>query len=250
MDGLDAASKIVGMGVKTPIVALTANVMSNDLELYKVSGMSDCVGKPFTSQELWRCLVRFLPVESYSTSDLFRRSEEDEAMRLKLQTNFVRNNQTTYAQIVEALDTGNIKLAHRIAHTLKGNAGQIGEKSLQRAAAAVETYLSKGENQLTGEHLRNVETELQAVLSELAPLLTEAVINEDTSSFDVGKAAALLNTLEPLIKNKDTECLNYINDLYSVPGAKKLIDEIEAYKFRTALASLETLRKEIAVKHE
>jgi CheY-like chemotaxis protein len=49
MDGIEAASKIDKLGTGTPIVALTANVMSHDIELYLKNGMKDCVGKPFVS---------------------------------------------------------------------------------------------------------------------------------------------------------------------------------------------------------
>jgi len=63
MDGLSAASEISAMGVKTPIVALTANVMPSDLSHYRECGMSDCIGKPFVAQELWRCLLKFIPVD-------------------------------------------------------------------------------------------------------------------------------------------------------------------------------------------
>ena len=59
MDGLDAAAKILELDTKVPIVAMTANIMANDREIYKRSGINDCVGKPFTSQELWRCLVKY-----------------------------------------------------------------------------------------------------------------------------------------------------------------------------------------------
>jgi CheY-like chemotaxis protein len=64
MDGIEAASKITKRDTGTPIVALTANVMANDRELYMKNGMKDCVGKPFVSQDLWRCLLKyFTPVE-------------------------------------------------------------------------------------------------------------------------------------------------------------------------------------------
>ncbi|MDR3012750.1 MAG: response regulator [Chitinispirillales bacterium] len=59
MNGLEAAAKIIELGVPTPIVALTANIMSSDLELYGQSGMAGHLGKPFTSQELWRCLMKY-----------------------------------------------------------------------------------------------------------------------------------------------------------------------------------------------
>ena len=63
MDGLDASSKIIKMGVETPIVALTANVMENDLKVYMSSGLSDYLSKPYTKQELQQCLLKYLSVE-------------------------------------------------------------------------------------------------------------------------------------------------------------------------------------------
>ncbi|MDR0464594.1 MAG: response regulator [Treponema sp.] len=64
MDGLEASAKIIELKTGIPVIAMTANIMSGDWDIYKKSGMNDCVGKPFTSQELWRCLLKYLrPVE-------------------------------------------------------------------------------------------------------------------------------------------------------------------------------------------
>ena len=60
MDGLEAASKIMELNTGTPIVAMTANVMASELETYRRHGMPDCLGKPFTSQELWHILLKHL----------------------------------------------------------------------------------------------------------------------------------------------------------------------------------------------
>jgi signal transduction histidine kinase len=68
MDGLDAAAEIKKLGVKIPIVALTANIMVDELDIYKVHGIVDCVSKPFTSQELWRCLLKYLTPVNKSDS--------------------------------------------------------------------------------------------------------------------------------------------------------------------------------------
>ena len=60
MDGIEATAEILKLNTGVPIIAVTANVMRDDLVLYKKSGMADCLGKPFTSLELWRCLVKYL----------------------------------------------------------------------------------------------------------------------------------------------------------------------------------------------
>ena len=60
MDGLDAAKRILDLDENAKILAMTANVMPDDREIYKRRGMIDCVGKPFTSQELWACLLKYL----------------------------------------------------------------------------------------------------------------------------------------------------------------------------------------------
>lgn len=60
IDGLEAVRLLDEMENKTPIVALTANIMESDIENYKLHGISDCLGKPFKAQELWACLSKYL----------------------------------------------------------------------------------------------------------------------------------------------------------------------------------------------
>jgi len=60
MDGFKATEKILELDLGIPIVAMTANVMADNAGLHKMSGMSGYVGKPFTSKELWKCLLRYL----------------------------------------------------------------------------------------------------------------------------------------------------------------------------------------------
>jgi len=247
MDGLDAASKITGMGLKTPIVALTANVMSNDLKLYRISGMSDCLGKPFTAQELWRCLAKFLPVDSYSTMDKQRQTAEEEKTQAKLMLNFAKENQNIFYDIIKAVESNDITLAHRLVHTLKSNAGQIGKKRLQTAAATAEVFLSGGKNNLNQEVIHNLETEIKSVLEELSPLLTEVTEKNINKITDINKIREIFEKLEPLLKNKDTECLNMIDDICSITGTDELIKQIEDYNFKLAYDTFISLKKELKV---
>ncbi|MCL2820734.1 MAG: response regulator [Oscillospiraceae bacterium] len=65
MDGYEAAARINALGTGTPVVALVANIMAGDLENYKRNGLMDCIGKPFQTWDLWRCLLSFMmPVKN------------------------------------------------------------------------------------------------------------------------------------------------------------------------------------------
>jgi len=166
MDGLEAAGKIIELETGIPIVTMTANIMLHDRELYKKIGMSDYVGKPFTSNELWHCLLKyFKTIEKQPDKENQIMKNEEEYQRIFIDA-FMKSNQTKFSEITAALDAGDIKTAHRLAHSLKGNAAQIGKADLQKAAAAVEEQLKDGENKVTRQQLAALETELSAVLAE------------------------------------------------------------------------------------
>jgi PAS domain S-box-containing protein len=169
MDGLEAATQFAALGVKTPVVAMTANVMSSDKELYEQSNMFDCIGKPFTSQELWRCLLKHIkPVNEHKGKSGEQLYEDD--LLMEMRTIFVNDNQNTFAEFEGALRDGDVHKANRIAHTLKSNAGTIGKPALQAAALEAETRLKDGENRLTPECAAALKAELDAALRELEPL--------------------------------------------------------------------------------
>jgi len=174
MDGLEASAKIRELAPSVPIVAMTANIMADDMDVYKASGMKDCVCKPFTSQELWRCLLKyFTPVkkddsisdETITTGSL---PESDAEFQKTLRKVFYNSSINKYNEINDAINKKDIKLAHRLAHTLKGNAGQVGKTALQKAAAQVEHHLRDGINLVTEELFATLKTELDLVLSEFS----------------------------------------------------------------------------------
>jgi|TergutMp193P3_1026864.scaffolds.fasta_scaffold01289_3 signal transduction histidine kinase/DNA-binding response OmpR family regulator len=178
MDGLEASAKILEIDSAIPIVAMTASIMSGDLEIYKQNGMNDCIGKPFTSQELWRCLLKYLKPVSGGTAqkeagDLPAADsllEMDMEFKRSLEKVFPKNNKNKIEEIAKALEDGDIETAHRLAHSLKSNAAQIGKTRLQQAAADVENHLKNGENLVEENQLKILETELSAALNELSSL--------------------------------------------------------------------------------
>ena len=62
MDGMQATTALRGQGYSTPIVALTANVMADDVQRYSEQGFSDHLAKPIELSQLYATLHRWLGV--------------------------------------------------------------------------------------------------------------------------------------------------------------------------------------------
>ena len=254
MDGLEAAAKILELKTGVPIVAMTANVMSNDKEIYRDSGMNGFVGKPFTSQELWRCLLKYLkPVNGDAV--VFKNTDKRPEAELDLDSDFqkgleklfVRYNVNKFREIKEALETDEVKLAHRLVHSLKSNAAQIGRTALQKAAADIETQLKDGKNLAEPRQMAILKAELDEALEELAPLYNDddqpdgfqpAVSGQDNTP-------GLLERLEIMLKNGNTECVRLTGDLRDIEGSELLIQQIENFDFSSALSTLDGLKKSL-----
>jgi len=250
MDGLEASLKIMEMNTDIPIVAMTANIMATDREIYKMSGMYDCLGKPFTSQELWRCLMKYFTPITTVSGQKNTALENDIEFQKSLQSLFVRNNHTKYAEIINAIEEGDIQLAHRMAHSLKSNAGQIGKTLLQRAAAVVESNLKEGKNRVTHEQLKHLETELSMVLNEFSPMLKEAGDYSDFGgTVTYNEAANLFEKLGVLLKSGNPECRYLKSSLRLLPVDNELknslIQQMDDFDFTAAYQTLEKIKEGI-----
>jgi CheY-like chemotaxis protein len=251
MDGLGASAKIVELDTGVPIVAMTANIMADDMEIYKKSGMNDCVGKPFTSQALWKCLMKYFTPVEWHTVDEKQIAQMEDRIRQKLINNFVKEGRNKYSEIAGAINVGDIKRAHRLAHTLKGNAGQIGKTLLQQAAAEVELHLKDEKNLVTPQQLNTLETELTAVIAELTPLYNELFQpgpDAQTEPLGVEAALELLDKLRPMLERGNPECRNLIGNLRAIPGSEELIRQMEDLDFTLAAASLAELKGKLQAK--
>jgi signal transduction histidine kinase/DNA-binding response OmpR family regulator len=204
MDGLEASSEIKRLGCPSPVVALTANVLTQDTDIYYRYGIVDHLGKPFTSRELWDCLSKYLnssagratpPQENPAPSGETENSAAGPAIDYqaglstttgnrelyeKLRHDFYEQNRNFTADFFTLLDRvsaggaeeqnhDSIATAHRMIHTLKSSAALIGAEKLRAAAAAVEAPLKAGRTDCSTAERRALREALGAVLTELEP---------------------------------------------------------------------------------
>lgn len=276
MDGLEATQKIQALGVKTPIVALTANAMTTDRKKYLTYGMGDYLAKPFKTHELWECLLRHIPVcprrkgrlchEDYTTADTqfmssvldrslgFENSAGNPELYQRLLRNFFCDNKDACEQLNEALDSGNITIAHRMTHTLKSSSATIGAMELAAMTSNIEMALTDNKADLARQLMPAFAQTLQAVLQELAldvlPASPNAIPRPPKDHEERAGLLCLCDKLEPLLRNADSTSLEYLEVIATdiVPICDKgetLAAQVSDYDFDLALETLYEIRQSI-----
>ena len=174
---------------------------------------------------------------------------DKDALLEKLRVHFVKNNQAKCAEILEALESGDTRLAYRLAHTLKGSAAMIGKTGLQRAAGAVTDQLRDGNGPIPDDSLETLKAELASALEELKPLLDVAPAWAG-QPLDTGEITALFEKLEPMLANFNPECLDLLDDIRRIPGTEELAHWMEEYDFPPAARALAEIRRKLWLYHE
>jgi HPt (histidine-containing phosphotransfer) domain-containing protein len=175
-------------------------------------------------------------------------NDADEEFTKSLKQHFLRNNRNKFIEITKALEIGDVKLAHRLVHTLKSNAGQFGAVSLQKAASDAEMSLKEEKNQITAEQLKILEIELSSFLFFLSNIFSEAdempgSLKQRVEKLEPEEIRELLEKLEPLLKAGNPDCVKYKNDLYGIPESELLIQQIDDFEFEAAGLTLTELKE-------
>ena len=251
MDGIEATREIRKLGGEfeaLPIVALTANAVQGAKEMFLANRFNDFISKPIDPEELKEIIIKWLPDEKikYDSTDDVSQERNDDEFQKKLYALFMKSDQNKYEEISGALASGDTKLAHRLSHTLKGNAGQIGKTALQDVAAKLEDMIRDGTIP-PPELMDSLKTELNAVFDELRPICEEVPGDRPTpADLDIAKSLELLDELEPMLESFNSKCTSYIDEVRSIPGAGKLAEQIEDYDFEAAALTLAELRSKLS----
>ena len=175
MDGIKAATLIHEGGIKTPIVAMSGDVLAESKADLLAIGIRETLPKPYEKEALWALLERYLiALDSRSQQVLpetqAAEGENDAAIKAKVAERFLFHNRTKYQEIEQAIHHGDLVTAHRLAHSLKGVAGMLDLYDLQAKAMVVEAVLAKQEIP-TLQDLQELKVVLAAAVDEMAAAL-------------------------------------------------------------------------------
>lgn len=191
MDGLEATKWIrqnekITSASPTWIIALTANALAGDAEVYLAAGMDDYLSKPLRIEELRKALTRVdqltdagkdkSPTETSATQNAIRELSEqlspEDAVSLAL--DFSSDLDSQIVAIQSALTAGAVDEARRNAHSLRGNASIFALEDLQRAARAIEDAC--GQSQI--EEARAAFGALELEAKNAVTLLKKVIMDE------------------------------------------------------------------------
>ncbi len=286
MDGYTATREIRKQDTfkGLPVIAMTANAMAGDREKCLDAGMNDHISKPINVAEMYATMAKWItpvnPASAPEATDVpstasaidyelpdfkgidtaagLATVQYNRELYRRLLIKF-RDNQCEFEQqFTQALADGDQDLTTRLAHTLKGVAGNVGAKEVQAAAGELEAACA---DRLPTEKL---EENLSVLINALLPVIQELEALENTSATpsedslgeeaDTTRLAPLVRELANLVADDDTSAADILDKLegsVSAAGTGATIRQLQKligeYDFEAAQALVEQLADALSI---
>lgn len=278
MDGYEATRLIRQKPefAEMPIIAMTANAMAGDRERVIACGMNDHIAKPLDLRRMFQTLAQWIhplhPLDiSAQTSSVAAMNEKwalpgvdseaglkimdgNTALYRKQLSRFLTSQRGFIAAFSAAVGAGDAPLARRLAHTLKGVAGNIGAKEVQASALELEHACDPWEPKQLETPLARLESALKPVIEGLDRWSLVESPTQVAPNLNPEKLNTRLAELERLLAQNDGRSLEVASALAqemaggAVPsaGLQQVLKAVEMYDFDEALNLLKNVVQEIA----
>ena len=212
MDGYEATRIIRKIDKDIPIIALTANAMSEDIKQTEAIGMQEHLSKPIEVEKLFSTLLKYIS-QKVATSDLKGADSTTESLTIpkfehidtKRGLSLMAGSRKLYLKILHdfyhnykdiQLENFDEKELERVAHTIKGLSANIGASSLSEIAKEIEISRDK-------MLFRKFYKELNVIMSDLEVLEEDKKSSvENLASLENDKREELFNSLREVVASQ------------------------------------------------
>ncbi len=271
MDGYTATQEIrkIESLNAIPVIAITANVSSEDRKKMAESGMCDVVAKPYKAQDLVDALQRWTtPVHPFAPPSAHGLSSHASAIQFpdlpgidvayglgiamqdaelykKLLVMYSQSEANFVGQFHTAMQAGDRLTCERLAHSLKGISASIGAKDVQAAALALQlAYQDEPAEADLLPLLKQTALALQRVMGGLASL-QQSSQSRDAVPFDRVRVRALAEQLQQLLAKHDLSAYDVAEQLSAAASGSpiaslvaQVIKAIDRFDLETAQTEL------------
>jgi PAS domain S-box-containing protein len=184
MDGIEATQILrENMGVKTPIIALTANAFKSEIDKCISIGMDDYITKPFAEESLINIIekhigrqknqsdavkVRAMP---YDLTGIQKLGQGDEAFIKKIITLFITQTQEMIPMIDLAFNNQNFTEIARLVHKLRPSVEAVGIASISEEMRELE--VSAKEQSMESSKMYSLFEKIKNILIEAIKQMKE-----------------------------------------------------------------------------
>jgi CheY-like chemotaxis protein/HPt (histidine-containing phosphotransfer) domain-containing protein/anti-sigma regulatory factor (Ser/Thr protein kinase) len=207
MDGIETTKKIREMGYTGLIVALTANALAGNDEMFAKNGFDGFIPKPIDIVLLNTVLNKFIrdrnPEEAKKYKPETTMENELPEVNPKLIKVFCRDAENAIIALRKTIVNNDIKLFTTTAHAMKSALGNIGESETSSLASTLEEAGLRGDKDFILINTENFILKLETLIKTLNP-----PINEESDSEIIDDNLYLAEQLK-IIKNA---CEDYDDD--------------------------------------
>jgi signal transduction histidine kinase/DNA-binding response OmpR family regulator/HPt (histidine-containing phosphotransfer) domain-containing protein/HAMP domain-containing protein len=260
MDGYQATTRLRAEArfATLPIIAMTAHATVVERERCLATGMNDHIAKPIDPASLFETVGRFykpaeadgLPViANLDTRAGLSRVAGNRKLYLRLLRQFAEQQGPLVQRISDAHVSGDLQLAERLAHTLKGVAGNIGATAVQSAAGVLEKLIrdrgAANDVSAAVQHLSSVLDPLIAGLRSAPGPTVSAPPVETAASADPQQSREAAARLRVLLSDSDPDASDFVEANQAAlrplfgPSWSEFEKRIQDYAFTDAQAQLE-----------
>ncbi|MEI6947135.1 PAS domain S-box protein [Paraflavisolibacter sp. H34] len=200
MDGLEATFLIrESVNATIPIIALTANAISGEMEKCLQAGMNGYLSKPFEAEDLLHLIAKWVGHEGelplileetaaqpaglqhplFNLAHLRTLSRGNEEFVRKMQEVFIREVPATLTGLREAYLQDDLKQVKALAHRIKPSVDNMGIVALKGDLRRVEELAQEGSK---GGELEMLLLKLERILSSVVRQMTGATAEEVVGS--------------------------------------------------------------------
>jgi signal transduction histidine kinase/CheY-like chemotaxis protein len=244
MDGIETTQKLRELGYKDTIVALTANAIVGNEDMFLESGFNDFVSKPIDIRHLNVVLNKFVrdkyPEEAKkykSATNVQSAVPADVSVSPSLDPKLLeivcRDAEKAVATLRKTIESDDIKLFTTTAHAMKSALANIGEKEMSAAAFALENAGRNADKGFIAVNANKFIDSLLSLIEKLNPSKDED--NKDGADTSMSEDSVYLAQQLSVIK---TACESY--DDTNAYAALDLLKEM-SWKKET-ITALEEIR--------